>query len=184
MASKKLETQQAKSKWQSPAIFGSRSSTHNRRITNAGFTIVETLFVLAIAGLILLIVFLALPALERSSRNNQRRQDVSTILEAVSHWELNNSGNIPTAADNFLQYYKLSYYDPTTGVTIHADASGSPTSVNPVSSVDTVDIYNYQRCSTTTAGGSTSTGAGYSDIVALYGLESGNSSASAQCQQL
>jgi prepilin-type N-terminal cleavage/methylation domain-containing protein len=34
-----------------------------------GFTIIEVMIVLAIAGLILLIVFLAVPALEREARN-------------------------------------------------------------------------------------------------------------------
>jgi prepilin-type N-terminal cleavage/methylation domain-containing protein len=36
----------------------------------AGFTIIEVLIVLAIAALILLIVFLAVPALQRNARNN------------------------------------------------------------------------------------------------------------------
>lgn len=53
------------------------------------------MFVLAIAGLILLIVFEAIPALQRSSVNNQRRQDVLIILQAISHYELSNSGTFP-----------------------------------------------------------------------------------------
>lgn len=64
----------------------------------SGFTIIEVLIVLAIAGLILLIVFLAVPALQRNSRNTQRRNDVSTYLAAVNEWQQNNQGNIPTAA--------------------------------------------------------------------------------------
>jgi type II secretory pathway pseudopilin PulG len=62
---------------------------------SAGFTIVETIIVLAIAGLILMIVFLAIPTLERNSRNNLRKQDVSLMLQAVSHYELVDSGNVP-----------------------------------------------------------------------------------------
>ena len=60
-----------------------------------GFTITEMMIVLALAGLILLIIFQAIPALQRSSRNNQRRQDIQTMLGAVSHYELNDSGNFP-----------------------------------------------------------------------------------------
>ena len=44
-----------------------------------GFTIIEVLIVLAIAGLIMLIVFLAVPALQRNSRNTQRTNDASLI---------------------------------------------------------------------------------------------------------
>ena len=37
----------------------------------SGFTIIEIMIVLAIAGLIMLIVFLAVPALQRASRNTR-----------------------------------------------------------------------------------------------------------------
>ena len=37
-----------------------------------GFTIIEVVLVLAIAGLIFLMVFIALPALQRTQRNTQR----------------------------------------------------------------------------------------------------------------
>jgi prepilin-type N-terminal cleavage/methylation domain-containing protein len=111
-----------------------------RSTASAGFTIIETLIVLVIAGLILLIVFDAIPALTRNSRNNQRKQDVQAILGVVSNYELNNSGNFPQcgygaypscfvkawpgcvstqyvlalgntgACTNNLQYVKLNYY--------------------------------------------------------------------------
>lgn len=62
-----------------------------------GFTIIEVLIVLAIAGLILLVVFLAVPALQRNARNTQRREDAGNILSAVSEYVSNNNGAIPTA---------------------------------------------------------------------------------------
>jgi prepilin-type N-terminal cleavage/methylation domain-containing protein len=62
-----------------------------------GFTIIEVLIVLAIAGLILLIVFLAVPALQRNSRNTQRKNDVASILGAVTEFMNNNNGTLPTA---------------------------------------------------------------------------------------
>ncbi|HEY8999435.1 MAG TPA: type II secretion system protein [Candidatus Saccharimonadales bacterium] len=62
-----------------------------------GFTIIEVLIVLAIAGLILLIVFLAVPALQRNSRNTQRKDDASAILSGLSEYVGNNSGTLPTA---------------------------------------------------------------------------------------
>ena len=162
----------------------------------AGFTIIETLVVLAIAGVIFLIVFQAIPALERSGRNNQRRQDIQTILEAVSHYELNHSGDIPGSGSNFLQYYALTYYDATSvkylppdaattaGVNVYADAANTPTNAGPETSVETVDVYNYQKCDATNIGQATSAGAGYNDFVALFSLESGNNVPVPQCQQL
>ncbi len=59
-----------------------------------GFTIIEVLIVLAIAGLILLIVFLAVPALQRNSRNNARTNDASRISAAVSECLANRNGNV------------------------------------------------------------------------------------------
>lgn len=61
-----------------------------------GFTIIEVLIVLAIAGLILLIVFLAVPALQRNSRNTQARNGAASILSAVNDWSNNNNGTTPT----------------------------------------------------------------------------------------
>jgi len=62
-----------------------------------GFTIIEVLIVLAIAALILLIVFLAVPALQRSSRNTQRKNDVAAIGGAVANYISNNNGTLPNS---------------------------------------------------------------------------------------
>ncbi len=92
-----------------------------------GFTIIEVMIVLAIAGLILLIVFLAVPALQRSSRNTARKGDVARITAAAAEFVANNNGTLPstvspnndaTAAGDALTIVKsagkLSQYDFTT----------------------------------------------------------------------
>lgn len=61
-----------------------------------GFTIIEVVLVLAIAGLIFLMVFIALPALQRSQRDTQRKNDVSRLVTAVTNYSSNNRGNLPT----------------------------------------------------------------------------------------
>ena len=63
-----------------------------------GFTIIEVVLVLAIAGLIFLMVFIALPALQRSQRNTRRRQDMSRILSAFNDYQANNNGKMPQGA--------------------------------------------------------------------------------------
>ena len=63
----------------------------------SGFTIIETMIVLAIAGLIMLIVFLAVPALQRSARNTQRKNDVAGIASAIANYIDNNGGTLPNS---------------------------------------------------------------------------------------
>ncbi len=60
-----------------------------------GFTIIEVVLVLAIAGLIFLMVFIALPALQRSQRNTQRDDDLARVLTAVNSYQKNNHGSNP-----------------------------------------------------------------------------------------
>lgn len=69
-----------------------------KKSNGEGFTIIEVMIVLAIAGLILLIVFLAVPALQRSSRNTQRKNDAASLLAAVSNYISNNNGQVPATA--------------------------------------------------------------------------------------
>ena len=90
-----------------------------------GFTIIEVVLVLAIAGLILLMVFIALPALQRGQRDTQRRNDVSRLMSQVNSFQTNSRGSVPTAAN--LETFKTGYLkwdagtagefnDPKTGV--------------------------------------------------------------------
>ena len=64
-----------------------------------GFTIIEVVLVLAIAGLIFLMVFIALPALQRSQRNTQREDDLSRFLTAANDFQTNNNGKTPFGSD-------------------------------------------------------------------------------------
>ena len=61
-----------------------------------GFTIIEVVLVLAIAGLIFLMVFIALPALQRSQRNTRRRSDMALFLSAVNDYQSNHGGKAPS----------------------------------------------------------------------------------------
>jgi type II secretory pathway pseudopilin PulG len=183
-----------------------------RSKASAGFTIIETLIVLIIAGLILLIVFEAIPAVERSSRNNQRKQDVQAMLEAISNYELNNSGDFPpdcgysghpscVGTGNLLQYASLTYYnpatDPATKIELYNQQNSNSGGAGYATSMpgglkalvgskadDQVNIYNYEKCDPNNYGGDTVVGAGYNDVVALYAVETGSTSIESECQQL
>ena len=51
---------------------------------------------LAIAGLIFLMVFIALPQLQRAQRDTQRRQNISKVATALTQYQTNNGGKIPS----------------------------------------------------------------------------------------
>jgi prepilin-type N-terminal cleavage/methylation domain-containing protein len=76
-----------------------------------GFTIIEVVLVLAIAGLIFLMVFIALPALQRSQRDTQRKDDIARLQTALNNFQANNRGALPTGV---------------TGTTGSATVAGSP----------------------------------------------------------
>ncbi|MEK7152913.1 MAG: type II secretion system protein [Patescibacteria group bacterium] len=130
-----------------------------------GFTIIEVLIVLAIAGLILLVVFLAVPALQRNSRNTQRKNEVSAILGGINEWANNNSGKLPTTAAErtaALANSKLSFY--TTGnVTWVAAGANS-------ASTEHVQIATGAKCN---GGDSTATGASGRQLALMYTVETG-----------
>ena len=60
-----------------------------------GFTIIEVVLVLAIAGLIFLMVFIALPAMQRNQHDTQRRNDYSALSAAITNYATNNGGKLP-----------------------------------------------------------------------------------------
>lgn len=66
-----------------------------------GFTVIEVVLVLAIAGLIFLMIFVALPALNRSQRDAQRRDDMMLFLKKVKDYQTNNRGALPDSPDKW-----------------------------------------------------------------------------------
>ncbi|HSX44030.1 MAG TPA: type II secretion system protein [Candidatus Saccharimonadales bacterium] len=145
-----------------------------------GFTIIEVLIVLAIAGLILLIVFLAVPALQRNSRNTQRRSDVSRMLGGFREAINNNSNAAPTGTTAPTQVTdKLGLY--TSSDVDYLGVSGSATALG---TMDTSKVYlrNGLKCGAAVSAGASSTSftitgltsttaASSRNIVAVYAVE-------------
>lgn len=64
--------------------------------TKKGFTFIEVVLVLAIAGLIFSMTFIALPALWASQRDTDRREDVLGFISTLKSYQSNNSrGALP-----------------------------------------------------------------------------------------
>lgn len=116
-----------------------------------GFTIIEVVLVLAIAGLIFLMVFIALPALQGSQRDSQRRQDLSRLTSQLASYQSNNGGKVPTATGstsvaNFVSGYMRvngeAFTDPNGDdyvVSYHSNLGDVPANVG--------DIYYYSSTS-------------------------------------
>jgi prepilin-type N-terminal cleavage/methylation domain-containing protein len=73
---------------------------------NNGFTLIEIVLVMAIAGLILVIVFFALAGSQRSRRDNARKHDAARVLAAVETCAGNNNGKYDGCDD------PSSYFNP------------------------------------------------------------------------
>lgn len=147
-----------------------------------GFTIIEVLIVLAIAGLIMLIVFMAVPALQRNSRNTQIRNDVAVYLGAISEWSTNNNGKVPTAAD-------LGAADGSTAGSINSYAKVSTNTVRPTaltgSGTNGATVGNIQLVVGTGAkcnGANTTSGAAPRSVAIMYAVEGSNGDVK-QCQE-
>jgi prepilin-type N-terminal cleavage/methylation domain-containing protein len=114
----------------------SLKSTKNQQ----GFTIIEVLIVLAIAGVIMAIVFLAIPTLQRNSRNTQRRSDVAHLASLVSEYEANNVGSLPTAIGNLNLANENFSIIKAANITMSTTASGGTPAVAANTSSAVVDI--------------------------------------------
>lgn len=124
-----------------------------------GFTIIEVVLVLAIAGLIFLVVFLALPALQRGQRDTQRKQDLAKMMSQAVAYQSNNQGVLPNGVWNTT--FKTSYLtnnaafaDPTSGTaySILQQTTVSGT-VKPAPGVGEIFVYPGLKCDSTTSNG-------------------------------
>lgn len=128
-----------------------------------GFTIIEVVLVLAIAGLIFLMVFVALPALQRSQRDTQRRDDMARFIAQLSQYQANNNGKVPensAAYTTFISNYLLAggdtFEDPSTGNTYTIDDTitectsakdGCKNATTNTTALGTIHIYTNATCS-------------------------------------
>ncbi len=61
-----------------------------------GFTLIEIVLVLAIAGLILVVVFLAVGGANRANRDTTRTNEAGQIAAVIESYARNNNGTYPT----------------------------------------------------------------------------------------
>jgi prepilin-type N-terminal cleavage/methylation domain-containing protein len=147
----------------------------NRTTNTKGFTIIEVVLVLAIAGLIFLVVFLALPALQRSQRDTQRKSDLGKLMSQVTSYQSNNQGTLPTATwdttfkTGYLTVNNQPFTDPQTGNTYTITQQATFVPKPPVGNIYT---YINARCDPAAANG-LSAGAGNRNFAAIIFQEQG-----------
>ena len=142
----------------------------NNKLNRKGFTIIEVVLVLAIAGLMFLMVFIALPALQRSQRDTQRRQDLSRFMSQITQYQTNNRGAVPNSiaslasfASSYLTSQPEGFNDPK---------SGSGYTITFVTTVPTaVGTINYSSGNICSGETMTTTGASTRSVAALIKLE-------------
>ena len=114
----------------------------NAQKQTKGFTIIEVVLVLAIAALIFLMIFVALPALQRGQANTARKNDASTIASAINTYRTNNSGSLPSSETDLESYIDdLSQLDTDLG---WQDGAGSITDLE--GSLDTATVFTGAKC--------------------------------------
>lgn len=122
-----------------------------QELKQRGFTIIEVVLVLAIAALIFLMVFIALPALQRSQRDTARKNDVSIVASAVSSWQGNNRATTgwPTGAQ--VQSYATNVSGNTTTINVKPVVTAA---ITPATVEATIDVYPQAVCSNAAVTGS------------------------------
>ncbi len=150
-----------------------------------GFTIIEVVLVLAIAGLIFLMVFVAYPALRRNQADTARRNDFSRFISQLAAYKTNNRAT-PQSATEYTQFrdqyldgangfvdpdgesYVLNFVNRTSNKTA---APSLPSGVTMTAGTITHNlvIYNYAQCQGQTAIASP----GKNDIAIVYAMENG-----------
>lgn len=145
-----------------------KGTMSRQQLKEKGFTIIEVVLVLAIAALIFLMVFIALPALQSSQRDTARKNDVSIVAAAVNSWSGNNRGaGLDALTTEALAEYMDGLSDNTTSTTVVTDEL-------PTTTVDgTVTVVMGATCGSVGADGEVTLAAGtvrqYATITRLEG---------------
>lgn len=134
-----------------------------------GFTIIEVMIVLAIASVILLIVLLAVPALQRNSRNTQRNNDAAQIAAAVNSCLANQNGNPATCQSVGISNVDIEVQG---GVAIKLGQLSQPPQYSPAGAMGTTSqaLWSFnRRCS---GNASTTNNASPRNFIVTFQVES------------
>lgn len=152
-----------------------KGTMSRQQLKEKGFTIIEVVLVLAIAALIFLMVFIALPALQSSQRDTARKNDVSIVSAAVNSWTGNNRGvDLASISADDIQEYAVDLSDNTIAENINVNKE-TPTEVTPDDGE--IIVLTSRSCGSVEPNGKVKLGAGtIRQYVTVTRLEGGNNS--------
>lgn len=148
------------------------------KLKSKGFTIIEVLIVLAIAGVIILAVLIAVPTLQRNSRNSGRTSEASRIAALVNQCLANRNGVVTSCDDaGEIQYLVDDFQQLNTDPTFSTTA--------PVGDVDggstTGTEVNYSAQCTTAGDFAVASTSGTRSFTVLFFLEGSGSTTISRC---
>ena len=125
----------------------------NTKQTVKGFIIIEVVLVLAIAGLIFLMVFVALPALQAGQRDTARKNDVGSAASAVNSYVSAKRGALPPNAAALGAFNATSgkwsnFLEAVSGNTTVVGLTTVTATITPAQADGTINIYLRGRCGT------------------------------------
>jgi len=126
----------------------------------SGFTLIEIVIVLAIAALIMVIVFVAVQGAQKSRRDTERRATASRVLASLTNCASDNSGTIGGTVT-------CEKYISGAGGT----GTGALGLAQPTSTTTSVIVANTGACSTTPSSASATNG---STVNVVYWSEGAN----------
>lgn len=132
-----------------------------------GFTLIEVVIVLAIAGLIFVIVFLAVGQAQAARRDTQRKNEANRLKAAIDQYSANNNGAVPTSSAQLsivTGQYVDNLQDPATGDYTVSYSTTAPSDAGAMS------YQNNRVCSGTAM---TNVGANTRNYAILFWLERG-----------
>lgn len=148
--------------------------------SDSGFTVIEVVIAIAIAGLIMVLVFLGAAQLSSGRRDNERKADAARVLNATRQWVNNNNGTMPTSGDmgtivsSYITLPGASFYVPSTTNTW--TVSFMPKNGGAVDGI----IYVYAPAVCNNSNGSLAAPAGSRQIAVVVYQENGGSYCVAQ----
>ena len=156
-----------------------------------GFTIIEVMIVLAIAAVIMLIVFLAVPALQRNSRNTQYRSEAGRWLSAANEFVSNSNGTLPvcgsypcnsaTAGNDPNKI--LGYVGNVSNITSIDEVTPGQTAAALTPTLSKAVLETGVTCGATGGASVTVSSGGTKSIVLVYATENTAGGVVAQCSQ-
>lgn len=154
---------------------GGISSMSKQELKQKGFTIIEVVLVLAIAALIFLMVFIALPALQRNQKDQARRTVMGKVASAVTTYQSNRRSQQPTTgallapyADGVASGTNGSLENGSYTLVVSAWATGATVGAADQS---TIQVYTGAKCDPTGAFAVVGTA---KQAAVLIGLENGD----------